>query len=131
MKTKKLLAVVCCSLAFCLVAKGENTTVTVRRQPYVVSEVSSKSEIDHAPCKYCGSSIRYERTYRRDPYTHEWKETTEKVPDTCRKCQSKEKAQEKLDREERQLDQKIDYLKTKQRIDSKKKRLSRLRQSTR
>lgn len=113
-------------------AVAETTAdITVRRAPYVVSSVSSKKEKAWATCKYCGSKISYERTYDWDVYNHKWVEKTSEVPETCRLCKSKDKAQAKLDRAEAKLDRDIEYLETKQRIDDKERKLRRLRKQTR
>jgi len=114
-----------------LAAVAETTDLTIREAPYVVSTVSSKSEKAWAECRYCGKKIRYERTYKWDVYGKEWVETTKEVPDTCRSCQSKDKAQQKLDREEAALYRNIEYLKTKQRIEMKEAEYRRLRKLTR
>ena len=120
------------TLAF-LATAAEDVNVTIRRAPYDVPNVSSKSEIAHKPCQYCGSSVSYERKYRWDTVRHEWIETTDasKVPTTCRKCRQKEKAQEKLDQRERELDRRIEVEKTKSRISSKERKLKRLRNANR
>ena len=110
-----------------------NVNLTVRHAPYDVPNVSSKSEIAHKPCQYCGSSVSYERKYRWNTVRHEWVETTkaENVPTTCRKCSQKAKDQAKLDRKENELDRKIEYEKTKSRIPSKERKLQRLRNANR
>ena len=112
---------------------AEDVNVTIRRAPYDVPNVSSKSEIAHKPCQYCGSSVSYERKYRWNTVRHEWVETTkaENVPTTCRKCEQKEKDQAKLDRKENELDRRIEYEKTKSRISSMERRLQRLRNANR
>lgn len=109
----------------------QNVGITVRHAPYVVSSVSSKTEIGHAPCKYCGTWIRYDRTYKWDVYNHVWNETTRNVPDTCRKCATGDRSQEKLNRRERELDRKIEYLEAKKRIESKERQVQRLRKMSR
>jgi len=120
------------ALAFAGVAFAETTAdLTVRHAPYVVSTVSTKSKKAWAECKYCGKKVGYERTYKWDVYNHKWIETTEEVPETCRSCKGKDKAQAKLGREEAKLDRDIEYLETKQRIDEKEKKLQRLRKTTR
>lgn len=128
MHTRNLVWAMCfaCSAAF-----ADSADLTIRRAPYVVSTVSSKTEKDWATCKYCGSKTSYERTYKWDVYNHKWVETTENVPEVCRSCKPKEKAQQKLDREEAKLDREIEYYETKQRIDQKEKKLLRLRKATR
>ena len=116
-----------------VVTVAEDVNVTIRRAPYDVPNVSSKSEIAHKPCQYCGSSVSYERKYRWDTVRHEWIETTDasKVPTTCRKCRQKEKDKAKLDQRENELDRKIEYEKTKSRISSKERKLQRLRNANR
>jgi len=118
-------------LPLAVLADTPAADITVRRAPYVVSTVSSKSESAWATCKYCGSKISYERTYKWDVYDHKWVETTEAVPEVCRKCKPKETQQAKLDREEARLDREIKILETKQRIDEKERQLRRLRKVTR
>jgi len=107
-----------------LSAVAETTDLTIRYAPYVVPSVSSKSEKAWAECKYCGKKVSYERTYKWDVYNHKWVETTEEVPEACRSCKSKDKAQAKLDRD-------IEYYETKQRINDKESKLRRLRKQTR
>ena len=127
-------AILIAALLFALVATAaENVNVTIRHAPYDVPNVSSKSEIAHKPCQYCGSSVSYERKYRWDTVRHEWIETTkaENVPSACRKCEQKKKGQEKLDRRENELDRRIEYEKTKSRISVKEKELERLRNANR
>ena len=129
---QKLLFIAVAMFAF--VAKAaEDVNVTIRRAPYDVPNVSSKSEIAHKPCDFCGSSVSYERKYRWDTVRHEWVETTKasKVPTTCRKCRQKEKDKAKLDQRENELDRKIEYEKTKSRISSKERKLQRLRNANR
>lgn len=122
-------------LAFCCVcasAVAETTAdITVRHAPYVVSTVSSKTEKDRTKCRYCGSAISFDRTYKWDVYNRKWVETTGDVPDTCRLCKSRDKDRQKLDRKEARLDREIEYYETKQRVDEKEKRLRRLRKTTR
>lgn len=112
---------------------AQELDVTVRRAPYVISSVSTKSEKAWAPCKFCGSKTSYERTYKWDVYNHVWCETTSasSVPDVCRKCRVRVRDQEKLDRRERELDSKIEYQETKSRIRQKQERLRQLRQESR
>ena len=127
-------AILIAALLFALVATAaEDVNVTIRRAPYDVPNVSSKSEIAHKPCQYCGSQVSYERKYRWNTVLHEWIETTkpEDVPSACRKCKQKEKDKEKLDRRENELDRRIEYEKTKSRISSKEKKLERLRNANR
>ena len=114
-------------------AQDNDVNVTIRRAPYDVPNVSSKSEIAHKPCQYCGSSVSYERKYRWNTVRHEWVETTKEsdVPTACRKCKQKEKDQAKLDQRERELDRRIEYEKTKSRISAKEKKLIRLRNANR
>lgn len=116
-----------------VVSAAEDVNVTIRRAPYDVSNVSSKSEIAHKPCQYCGSSVSYERKYRWDTVRHDWVETTkaENVPSACRKCRQKEKDKARLDQRENELDRKIEYEKTKSRISSKERKLQRLRNANR
>jgi len=114
-----------------LSAVAETTDLTIRYAPYVVSTVSSKSEKAWAECKYCGKKVSYERTYKWDVYNKEWVETTKEVPETCRSCKSKDKAQQKLDRKENSLDRDIEYYETKKRIEDKESQLRRLRKQTR
>ena len=66
---------------------AEDVNVTIRHAPYDVPNVSSKSEIAHKPCDFCGSSISYERKYRWDTVRHEWIEETkaENVPSAPRR----------------------------------------------
>ena len=127
-----VLAILIALFAFVAMA-AEDVNVTIRRAPYDVPNVSSKSEIAHKPCQYCGTSVSYERKYRWDTVRHEWIETTksENVPSACRKCKQKEKDKAKLDQRENELDRKIEYEKTKSRISSKEKRLERLRNANR
>ena len=127
-------AILIAALLFALVATAaEDVNVTIRHAPYDVPNVSSKSEIAHKPCQYCGSQVSYERKYRWNTVLHEWIETTkpEDVPSACRKCKQKEKDKEKLDRRENELDRRIEYEKTKSRISSKEKKLERLRNANR
>lgn len=128
---KQLLAVAAL-FAFSAMA-AEDVNVTIRHAPYDVPNVSSKSEIAHKPCQYCGSSVSYERKYRWDTVRHEWIETTkpENVPSACRKCKQKEKDKVKLDQRENELDRRIEFEKTKSRISSKERKLERLRNANR
>ena len=121
-------------MLFAFVATAaEDVNLTIRHAPYDVPNVSSKSEIAHKPCDYCGSSVSYERKYRWDTIRHEWIETTraENVPSACRKCRQKEKDKAKLDQRENELDRRIEYEKTKSRISAKEKKLKRLRNANR
>jgi len=127
---KRLLAIIVPFLPAVVFAET-TADLTIRHAPYVVSTVSTKSEKAWADCKYCGSRISYDRTYKWDVYNHKWVETTEVVPNCCRSCKSKDKAQAKLDREEAKLDRDIEYYETKQRIDEKEKQLQHLRKTTR
>ena len=129
---QKSFFVVAALFAFVAMA-AEDVNVTIRRAPYDVPNVSSKSEIAHKPCEFCGSSVSYERKYRWDTVRHEWIETTraENVPSACRKCRQKEKDKAKLDRRENELDRRIEYEKTKSRISAKEKQLKRLRNANR
>ena len=126
------LLVIAALFAFVAMA-AEDVNVTIRRAPYDVPNVSSKSEIAHKPCDFCGSSVSYERKYRWDTVRHEWIETTksENVPAACRKCKQKEKDKAKLDQRENELDRRIEYEKTKSRISSKERKLERLRNANR
>lgn len=127
-----VLAILIALFTFAAIA-AEDVNVTIRHAPYDVPNVSSKSEIAHKPCEFCGSSVSYERKYRWDTVRHEWIETTkaENVPSACRKCKQKEKDQAKLDRRENELDRRIEYEKTKSRISSKERKLKRLRNANR
>ena len=129
---QKLLFIAVAMFAFVAMA-AEDVNVTIRRAPYDVPNVSSKSEIAHKPCDFCGSSVSYERKYRWDTVRHEWIETTtpENVPSACRKCKQKEKEQTKLDQCERELDRRIELETKKARISSKEKKLKRLRNANR
>ena len=109
-------------------AGARTVDVNIRHYPTDVPSVSSKSERATTCCSRCGTSIRYDRTHVWDTRGHCWVETTKEVPELCRKCQQQEKAQEKLNREERKLDAEINYLETKTRIREKKARAARLRQ---
>ena len=127
-----VLAILIALFTFAAMA-AEDVNVTIRHAPYDVPNVSSKSEIAHKPCQYCGSSVSYERKYRWDTVRHEWIETTkaENVPSACRKCRQKEKDKAKLDRRENELDRRIEIEKTKSRISSKERKLKRLRNANR
>lgn len=107
--------------------------VTIRHAPHVVSTVSSKTEKGRATCMYCSSTMWYDRKFKWDVYSHEWVETTKSssIPQVCRACRQKEKDQERLDKEELELDRKIDYYETKSRISKKRSRLRQLRKETR
>lgn len=111
----------------------QNVNVTIRHAPYDVPNVSSKTERATVLCKYCGSKVKYDRKYRWDAVKHEWIETTDAstVPTSCRKCRREEKDSEKLEREENELDRRIEVEKTKSRISSKKNKLQRLRNANR
>lgn len=126
-------ALMCVLMPLLSFAQGNNVNVTIRRAPYDVVSVRHKTERGDAPCKYCSSTIRYDRKFEWNNDTHEWVETTDKskIPDVCRKCQQEEEAQEKLDKQERVLDRKIEYQETKSRIGKKKGILNRLRRSNR
>ena len=115
------------------IAQDNNVNVTIRHAPYDVPNVSSKTERATVPCQYCGSKVRYDRKYRWDAVKHEWIETTDAstVPTSCRKCRRDEKDSEKLEREENELDRRIEVEKTKSRISSKKNKLQRLRNANR
>ena len=127
-----VLAILIALFTFAAMA-AEDVNVTIRRAPYDVPNVSSKSEIAHKPCDFCGSSVSYERKYRWDTVRHEWIETTkpENVPSACRKCKQKEKGKVKLDQRENELDRRIEFEKTKSRISSKERKLERLRNANR
>lgn len=111
----------------------ENVNVTIRRAPYDVPNVSSKTERATVLCNFCGSKVKYDRKYRWDTVKHEWYETTDAstVPTACRKCKQKGKNKVKLDQKENELDRKIEEEKTKLRISSKEKKLERLRNANR
>ena len=112
---------------------SENVNVTIRRAPYVVPTVSTRSERGSTPCKYCNSTIRYDRKFKWDVDRHEWVETTDPatIPEVCKTCRQKEKDQEKLNKEERRLDRDIEYQQTKGRIEKKRTTLKRLRKANR
>ena len=134
MRHRKLLVVLLGAGAFVMTGFGaNNVNVTVRRAPYVVPTVSTRSDCGSAPCKYCNSSIRYDRKYKWDVDAHEWVETTDPaaIPEVCRTCRQKEKDLEKLNKEERRLDRDIEYQQTKGRIDKKRSTLRRLRKANR
>lgn len=132
-KSCMMAALMCVLMPLLSFAQGNNVNVTIRRAPYDVVSVRHKTERGDAPCKYCSSTIRYDRKFEWNNDTHEWVETTDKskIPDVCRKCQQEEEAQEKLDKQERVLDRKIEYQETKGRIQKKKGILNRLRRSNR
>lgn len=132
-KSCMMAALMCVLMPLLSFAQGNNANVTIRRAPYDVVSVRHKTERGDAPCKYCSSTIRYDRKFEWNNDTHEWVETTDKskIPDVCRKCQQEEEAQEKLDKQERVLDRKIEYQETKGRIQKKKGILNRLRRSNR
>jgi len=104
-------------------AFGQSSVLRVVREPRQVSSVSSKTEKGWTSCKWCASKISYDRTYKWDPYDKEWIETTKTVPDTCRKCKSKDKELEKLRREEANLDRNLELKKTKKRVAEKREQL--------
>jgi len=54
-----------------------------------VSSCSSKTERAYTECCRCGCKIKYYRTFKWDPYERKWIETTEYVPELCKKCQHK------------------------------------------
>ena len=129
-----MVAFMCVLVSLFSFAQGnDNVDVTIRRAPYDVVSVRHKTERGDAPCKYCSSTIRYDRTFKWDSDKHEWVETTKKsdIPTVCRQCQLAEKAQEKLNKQERRLDRGIEYQETKGRIEKKKGLLDRLRRSNR
>ena len=132
---QKSITIIAVSLAVASAAFAQcnDVNVTIRHAPYDVPNVSSKSEIAHKPCDFCGSSVSYERKYRWDAVRHEWIETTksENVPSSCRKCKKKMQEQEKLDQRERDLDRRIEQEKKKSRISAKEKKLERLRNANR
>lgn len=111
----------------------ESVNVTIRRAPYDVPNVSSKTERATVLCNYCGSKVKYDRKYRWDTVKHEWYETTDAstVPTACRKCKQNGKDKVKLDQKENELDRKIEVEKTKARISSKERKLQRLRNANR
>lgn len=129
----KMLSAVVVVLAGVSAGADQNVNVTIRRAPYDVPNVSSKTERATTLCKYCGSKIKYDRKYRWDTVKHEWHETTDRsaVPTACSKCKQKEKDKTKLDQKENELDRKIEVEKTKSRISSKEKKLQRLRNANR
>ncbi len=129
-----MVAFVCVLVSVVSFARGnDSVSVTMRHAPYDVVSVRHKTERGDAPCKYCSSTIRYDRKFEWNSDTHEWVETTDKskIPDVCRNCQQAEKAQEKLNKRERCLDRDINYQETKGRIEKKKGILNRLRRSNR
>ena len=134
MKYEKFLLVLFGVGAFGVACLGANDiNVTIRRAPYVVPSVSTRSDRGSTPCKYCNATMRYDRKYKWDVDKHEWVETTDPatVPEVCKKCLQKEKDKEKLDKEERRLDRDIEYQQTKGRIDRKRSTLKRLRKANR
>ena len=129
-----MVALACVLVSLLSLAQGnDNVNVTIRHAPYDVVSVRHKTERGDAPCKYCATTIRYDRTFKWNSDTHEWVETTKKsdIPTVCRQCQQAEKAQEKLNKQERSLDRDIEYQETKSRIGKKKATLNRLRRSNR
>ena len=134
MKLNRFCLVAVSSAVFGVPVFGANdVNVTIRRAPYDVPSVSTRSDRASAPCRYCNSSIRYDRKYKWDVANHEWVETTDPatIPEVCRNCRRKEKDQEKLNKEERRLDRDIKYQQTKGRIDKKRSTLKRLRKANR
>jgi len=97
--------------------------IRVVREPRLVPTVSSKTEKAWANCRWCGGKISYERTYRWDAYERQWNETTKNVPDTCRKCRSRDREIERLQREEANLDRKLELKETKKRVAEKREQL--------
>mgnify|MGYP003301806672 CR=1 FL=1 len=133
-KSSMMVAFACVLVSLFSFAQGnDNVNVTIRHAPYDVVSVRHKTERGDAPCKYCATTIRYDRKFEWNSDTHEWVETTDKskIPDVCRNCQQAEKAQEKLNKRERCLDRDIKYQETKGRIEKKKGLLNRLRRSNR
>ena len=133
-KSSMMVALACVLVSLFSFAQGnDNVNVTIRHAPYDVVSVRHKTERGDAPCKYCSSTIRYDRTFKWDSDKHEWVETTDKskIPDVCRNCQRAEKEQEKLNKQERRLDRDIERQETKGRIEKKKGILGRLRRSNR
>jgi len=114
--------VVVLPVLMCLTAVAD-TFVHWVPEPRLVPSVSSKTEGAWATCRWCAGKIRYQRTYKWDAYAREWIETTKEVPDTCRKCKSKDKEIERLNREEMNLDRKLAVRETKARIAEKRQRL--------
>lgn len=88
-------------------------------EPRLVTTCSTKTERDTAKCTWCGSKIRYDRTYEWDVYRGRWNETTSTVPSLCRKCGGKNEDRQKLARKEAEIDRKIDTVRAQQRIKEK------------
>ena len=128
----RVVAILAVPFAFAATA-AEDVNVTIRRAPYDVPNVSSKTERATVLCQYCGSKVKYDRKYRWDTVKHEWYETTDPstVPTACRTCKRKGKDKVKLDQRENELDRKIEVEKTKSRISSKERKLQRLRNANR
>lgn len=97
--------------------------VRVVREPWRVSTVSSKTEHGWTTCRWCAKKISYDRTYKWDPYDREWIETTREVPDSCRKCKSRDKEMERLRREEDNIDRKLELKETRKRVAEKREKL--------
>lgn len=134
MKHNRFLLVLLCAIVFGMACLGDSAVnVTIRRAPYVVPSVSTRSDRGSTPCKYCNATMRYDRKYKWDVDKHEWVETTDPatIPEVCKTCLQKEKYKEKLDKEERRLDRDIEYQQTKGRIDKKRSTLKRLRKANR
>ena len=134
MKFNRFCLVAVSATVFGVTGFGANdVNVTIRRAPYDVPSVSTRSDRGSVPCKYCDATIRYDRKSKWDVANHEWVEVTDpaKVPQVCKKCRQKEKDQERLDKEERRLDRDIEYQQTRGRIDQKRTTLRRLRKATR
>jgi len=88
-----------------------------------VSSVSSKTEKAWTTCNWCAGKVSYERKYKWDPYDNEWVETTTDVPTLCRKCKSKKADQDKLRREEANLDRKLEQKEATKRVSEKRARV--------
>ena len=113
--------------------EAKDVNVTIRRAPYDVPSVSTRSDRGSTSCKYCNTTIRYDRKYKWDVANHNWVETTDpaSIPQVCKKCREAEKAQKGLDKQERRLDRDIKYQQTKGRVEKKSEKLKRLRQTNR
>jgi len=73
----------------CCMALADGSVVHVVEEPRLVPSVSSKTETGWTNCCWCGCRIKYIRTFKWDPYERKWIETTEYVPELCKKCQHK------------------------------------------
>ena len=75
-KSSIMVALTCVLTPLLSFAQGNgNVNVTIRHAPYDVVSVRHKTERGDAPCKYCSSTIRYDRTFKWDSDKHEWVET--------------------------------------------------------